>query len=130
MIVVIDTNVLVAGLVAEGLCRVILEEYIPEIDVVCSEVLMDELTEKLESKFGLQEEDLPILKLYRAHARWVEPEPHLKQLCRDEDDDWVIATAMAGDAEYIITGDKDLLELESVGSAKIVSPREFLSQNS
>lgn len=61
MRVVFDTNVIVAGVVAEGLCREILETHIPEHTAILSQVLWDELIGKLQHKFGLRPDDLPVL---------------------------------------------------------------------
>jgi predicted nucleic acid-binding protein len=46
-------------------------------------------------------------------------------LCRDKDDVHILGLAQRSLAEYIITGDKDLLDLVKYKSAKIVTPREF-----
>jgi predicted nucleic acid-binding protein len=44
----------------------------------------------------------------------------------DPDDDWVLATAVAGEADVIVTGDKDLLVLKRYQGIPIVTPRGFL----
>ena len=48
-------------------------------------------------------------------------------ICRDADDDNVLATAKSGNCECIITGDKDLLVLVEFEGIKIYTPREFLN---
>ena len=47
-------------------------------------------------------------------------------LCRDKDDNKFIECAVDCDANYIITGDKDLLVLEKYNDIGIVTPKEFL----
>ena len=89
MKLVFDTNVVVAGIVAEGLCREILEIHVPEHEVILSQVLWDELVATLRRKFGLAPDDLPILALYRQHSTWCEPAALAEAVCRDPDDDWV-----------------------------------------
>ena len=42
------------------------------------------------------------------------------------EDDFVLATAVSGDAEYLVTGDKQFLALDAYQSVRSVSPREFL----
>jgi putative PIN family toxin of toxin-antitoxin system len=126
--VVFDTNVIVAGLVSEGLCHEVVETHLPEHSAILSRVLWDELVEKLRDKFGLAVEDLPLLDLYRRHATWVEPPPLATPACRDADDDWVLATAIAGQAEAIVTGDGDLLELVAYQGVAILSPRQFIER--
>jgi uncharacterized protein len=125
---VFDTNVVVAGIVAEGLCREILEIHVPEHDVILSQVLWDELVATLRRKFDLAPEDLPILALYRQHSTWCEPVALADAVCRDPDDDWVLATAVAGGAEAIVSGDADLLTLSSYLGSEMLSPRQFVSR--
>ena len=49
------------------------------------------------------------------------------KVCRDPDDDMVIEAALAGMAEYIVTGDKDLLTLKKFESIRFITPRVFLA---
>ena len=128
MKVVFDTNVVVAGIVAEGLCREILEIHLPEHAAVLSQVLWDELLSTLRVKFSLAADDLPVLRLYRQHAEWCEPARLSDPVCRDPDDDLVLATALAGSAEAIVTGDADLLTHGSYSGIEIISPREFVAR--
>ncbi|HEX9078628.1 MAG TPA: putative toxin-antitoxin system toxin component, PIN family [Desulfuromonadaceae bacterium] len=48
-------------------------------------------------------------------------------ICRDPHDDMFLAVAASGNARYVVTGDRDLLELQSRGTAKIVTVAEFLT---
>lgn len=128
MKLVFDTNVIVAGIVAEGLCREILETHLPEHEVVLSKPLWNELVEILRDKFGLDVDELPIVHLYRRHARWVESPSLPAPVCRDPDDDDVLATAIAGGAEAIVTGDGDLLALETFQGIAVLTPRAFLER--
>jgi putative PIN family toxin of toxin-antitoxin system len=125
---VFDTNVVVGGIVAEGLCREILEIHVPEHTAILSRVLWDELVVTLRRKFGLTPDDLPILALYRQHAAWREPAKLAEAVCRDPDDDWVLATALAGDAGAIVSGDADLLTLDGYSGIEMLSPRQFVSR--
>ena len=58
-----------------------------------------------------------------AHNR---PLPEIEPVCRDPNDDHVIATALAVNAGFIVTGDKDLLDLRTHEKIRIVSARVFL----
>ena len=128
MRVVFDTNMIVAGIVAEGLCREIVEDHIPAHTPILSRQLWDELVEKLQTKFDLDPDGLPVLGLYRRLATWVEPVKLQPPICRDPDDDWVLATASAGEAEAIVSGDEDLLVLRRHRGVPILSPRRFLER--
>jgi len=123
---VFDTNVIVTGIVAQGLCREIVETHLPQHAAILSERLWSELVDKLREKFHLDPDELPLLSLYRQHATWVEPTPLEPPTCRDPDDDWVLATALAGKAQVVVSGDADLLTLHSFRGILILSPRGFL----
>ena len=126
MKVVFDTNVVVAGLAVRGLCHEIIEVHLPLLRPILSPDLWEELLSALEDKLGLRPEELPFLDLYRRHSTWVEPTPLEQPVCRDPDDDRVLAAALAGEAEAIVTGDRDLLVLDVFEGVRIVTPRGFL----
>jgi hypothetical protein len=126
--VVFDTNVIVAGIVAQGLCHEILGTHLPEHQPILSPRLWNELVEVLRDRFGLETEELPVLTLYQRLASWVEPTALASPVCRDPDDDWVLATAHAGGAEAVVTGDDDLLVLVEHEGIAILSPRQFLER--
>jgi putative PIN family toxin of toxin-antitoxin system len=123
---VVDTNVLIAGLAGEGLCRDIVKRRLPTCELFTSRALLDELVEKLTLKFNLTPDELPLLKIYEAEASVIKPGPLPKQICRDPDDDEVLAVAIAAEAEMILTGDKDLLVLKQFQGIRILSPRQFV----
>ena len=58
-------------------------------------------------------------------AEIVEPVTFETQICRDSDDDAILGTAVAGNADCIVTGDSDLLVLERFQDVDIISPAEF-----
>ena len=126
MKVVVDTNVIVAGLVAEGLCRDIIKRRLLACNLFTSRPLLDELAQKMRDKFGIDPADLPLLAVYEATATVVKTKPLSQSACRDPDDDEVLATALAAKAEIILTGDKDLLTLKEFQGIKILSPRQFI----
>ena len=126
MRVVFDTNVIVAGLAVRGLCHELIEIHLPRHQPILSPDLWDELLSTLGDKLGLEPAELPFLDLYSRHSTWVEPAPLARRVCRDPDDDRVLAAAIAGEAEAIVTGDADLLVLEAFEGVRILAPRGFL----
>jgi len=123
--VVCDTNVLIAALVADGLCRDIVKRRLPRVDLFVSLALLRELDRTLRRKFGATAASLPFLKVYRDRAQLVTPDRLPAPVCRDPDE-VVIATAIAARADVILTGDDDLLVLRRHGQIRILSPRQFV----
>lgn len=56
----------------------------------------------------------------------VEPQPPFPRVSRDTEDDMIVATAVAGEADYLVTGDDDLLCLREHQGVRIVTPRQYL----
>lgn len=126
MTVVLDTNVLVAALVAKGLCLEVVLRTVRMRCLASSEALLAELDATLQEKFAITPAVALFLKLLRNHVRLVEPFALPAAICRDPDDDVVLGTAMAAGADAIVTGDKDLLVLGSYEGIRIQTPRQFL----
>jgi len=124
--VVCDTNVLVAGMVADGLCRDLVKRRLLRAELITSPALLQELARTLRRKFDTDPTDVPWLKAYRERATLVRPKALPGPVCRDRDDDNVLATAVAGQADIILTGDDDLLVLGEYNGIRILSPRQFV----
>ena len=128
MTVVLDTNVLVAALVAEGLCREVVHRAVRMRVLATSTDLLGELDATLERKFRITPATTAFLTAMRQQIRLVESQKLPKPVCRDRDDDLVLATAVAARADVIVTGDQDLLVLGAFEGVAIVSPRQFLER--
>ena len=127
MRVLLDTNVLFAAFVTHGVCAGLFEECLLQAEIVVSNHILTELAEKLVSKGKFTKgEARQVVRAVRKDAELVSPAPLAKPICRDTDDDWVLATAAAGRVDVIVTGDKDLLVLKRFRSIPIVTPRGFL----
>jgi predicted nucleic acid-binding protein len=66
-----------------------------------------------------------IIAYLREYSIIVAPLPLTDVECRDTDDLPILGAADAGHADYLITGDKDLLVLERYKNIPIVTPRQF-----
>lgn len=131
---VLDTNVVVAGLLWSGPPRHLLESAVDgEVELFSSEVLLSELAQTLSYKkfsarvdgFGVTVDTL--VAQYSALISLVEPTRVPRVVADDADDDHVIAAAIAAAASLIVTGDrKHLLPIGSHAGIAIVTPREVL----
>lgn len=126
MRLVLDTNVLIAAVAADGLCRDLIRLRLRPHTIVTSAQLLKELERILVRKFKVEPEILPLLKALRDAAEIAVPVPLGERVSRDKDDDVVLATAVAGRADFIISGDDDLLILKKFRGIGILSPRQFL----
>ena len=131
MRIVPDTNVLIASLISRGLCYELIEHCFLNHMLITSEFILNEVKEKLVEKFKYPSETADeAVALFRSRMEVVEPEKLSSPVCRDSDDDNILAAAAAGNCECIVTGDKDLLVLKEYDEIKILSPREFSDQES
>jgi uncharacterized protein len=135
VIVVLDTNVLLSALFfRSGLSSAVLRYAISITELVSSPWLVNEFTTKLNSpdfrkkNRNYQFDDVTIGQLtafVQQSFRLVTPTNALPTLCRDADDNHVLQLAEFVGADYLITGDKDLLVLDPFGPCRIVSPKTF-----
>lgn len=126
MRVLLDTNVLVAAFISRGQCSDLFEHAGREHELVTSEVVLRELRRALLQKLGFPEaEVIEAVELVRLRSRPVEATPLEEPVCRDPDDDRILATAVAGACDCLVTGDEDLLVLESYEGIRILRPADF-----
>lgn len=126
MKVVLDTNVVIAAFASRGLCAELFEVCLSEHTIILSEYILSEIQEKLIEKIKLPKSIVKnIIAYLRDTAEMVVPWKLDKSVCRDMDDDNIIGTALSGEANFIITGDNDLLTIKSYGDVAIVAPRDF-----
>jgi putative PIN family toxin of toxin-antitoxin system len=124
--VVLDTNVLLAAYGTRGLCEAVLTACLAAHDVYVSEPILEELKEHLGGKFKLPATRIDeILDFLKAECTLVKPDAVPNDACRDPDDLAVLGTALAAEADCIVTGDKDLLILKRYKMISIFSPRAF-----
>jgi putative PIN family toxin of toxin-antitoxin system len=124
--VVFDTNVLYSALTAKGFCEEVLDEAAGACSVVWSIPLKQELESLLARRHKIGLATRVALEAYADLCEFVEPQPLPARICRDKSDDVVLATAVAGKADVIVTGDNDLLVLRQFRGIRILLPRQFL----
>ena len=125
MKVFLDTNVLVSAFTARGLCTDLLRFLLAEHDVMTGEVNLAELLRVLAEHFHASDRQLAFVER-QLRDQMVVPRPAAPSPLplRDPDDAWVLASAVAGAADLLVTGDKDLLTVAAHSALPILSPRE------
>ncbi len=126
MRLVVDTNVLLAAVLADGLCRDLVRKRLRSHHLITSQALLDELAGQIGRRFALEPGEVPLLAAYRERATWVSAPPLPQPVCRDRDDDVVLTTAIAAKADAVVTGDHNLLVLGQHAGIRLLSPRQFL----
>jgi putative PIN family toxin of toxin-antitoxin system len=82
---------------------------------------------KIRKKYPLPPQDREaFLQLLRQDAFFLPHRP-APGVCRDPDDDYLLGCAVAGAADYLVTGDEDLLAVGRYQGLAIVTAREFLA---
>lgn len=122
-----DTNVLVSAFTARGLCADLLEVILADHQLMTGEFVLIELERVLSTKLNVPEQNV-LATIQFLRKQYIEPIPDVpsEYNVRDEDDGWVLESAIRAKANVLVTGDKDLLELsKKVDELKIISPRGF-----
>ena len=132
MRVIFDTNVLISALLwPKGIpARIVALARQGRIRSVTSSVLLEEFRRVLEGKMGFSTESAQeSLEIVIEHSEVVIPSRRFQVIESDPDDDRVLECAVAGNADWIVTGDHHLLRLGHFQNIPIVTPREFLTQS-
>lgn len=129
--IIIDTNLWISFLLMKDYCKLDAIFANGLATLIFSAELLEEfvgVAQKQKFKKYFSPEDLQEL-LLKISERADFIKVHSKvALCRDPKDDFLLALAKDGNADYLITGDKDLLDLKEFGRTKIISIAEYLSK--
>lgn len=128
--VVIDSNVWISALVFGGAPRQIFETVVYEgLRLVVSVEILTEVRRVVASKFPDFAEDIEaLLAVLYDYTEAVPLGSITIDICRDPDDNRVIETALLGEAAWIVSGDKDLLDLGDYEGVTITTPRDWLEE--
>ena len=126
MKIVLDTNVLIAAFISHGACNELFEHCIRYHEIIASKFILTEFSEKSISKFNFSKyEATKSTQLLLSRLTIVIPKKLEKVICRDPEDDFILATALQGKCQCIISGDDDLLVLKKYKGINIISPQGF-----
>ena len=126
MRVFLDTNVLVSAFATRGVCADVFRVVLAEHTLVTGEVVLGELGRVLRTRIGLPPGPVrEIAEFLREYAVVPKPAARAAVPQRDRDDQWIVASAVDGRADVLVTGDRDLLDIAADAPIKIVDPRGF-----
>lgn len=126
MKLILDSNVIVSAFATRGVCSSLFEILMMSDEIIISEDILVEVSRILKRKIKMpQKEVAEIINYLRENTQVMKYEQFKGQVCRDKDDDKVLALALSNSVRIIITGDKDLLVLKKYKEVSILSPKEF-----
>ena len=126
MRVFLDTNIIVSAFATRGLCADLFSKILAAHTLVTSEYILAETQNVLARGFKVPEETvIEITALLRRQEMVITPATLPQLSIRDLDDLPVVAAAIEAKADYLVSGDKDILSLIPLNDIKIATPREF-----
>ena len=126
MRVALDTNVLVSAVATRGLCADVLNLVLAEHELIVGEAVLSELRRVLSERIRVPTKTVDeVLALLRHEGLVVKKAESFPVKIRDRDDLVVLSEAIAGNAEVLVTGDRDLLEVTDALPLQVLSPRGF-----
>ena len=126
MRVLFDTNVLISAFITRGSAYDVIEHAFHECDVYYTTFIINEFKEVFKDKFHYPEsvinEFVSFIHKFFLKGNTADA---VSNICRDPDDDQVLADAVINSIDAIITGDKDLLILKNYKGIKIIHPIDY-----
>ncbi|MFM6908176.1 MAG: putative toxin-antitoxin system toxin component, PIN family [Dolichospermum sp.] len=133
-LIVIDTNILIsAALSPDGTARKALDKVYQQFKIAQSEETYQELSTRIYKpkfdKYISNTEREDFLEVIKKYSQFIEIKSQIN-ICRDADDNKFLDLAKDSNAEFLITGDQDLLSLKTLAEYQnqIITPREFLTK--
>ena len=130
---VLDTNVLISSVISTGTPHnVVVAGFNGRYQIIVSVATLTEFREtllKYPDRFHLDEEEVEKeVETICYFAEFVEPEEDIRAVEADPDDDKFLEAAVAGNVDYLVSGDQHLLSLDSFRGIDIVTPRLFFDR--
>ena len=128
MRIIIDTNIWISYLISKRMKA--LDAFFERTDYVLlfSQSLLDELIEVTQrtkfKKYFNQDDIYKVLKMLELKSELINVSSEIT-ICRDEKDNYLLSLAVDGKADFLITGDDDLLIIRKINHTEIVSYKEF-----
>jgi putative PIN family toxin of toxin-antitoxin system len=128
--VVLDTNIVISSALG-GALELILDKWAEDTFtvIVTSDILVEYFEVLNRPKFRLKQATIDrIIRYCYQFAEFVVPEERIQVVEADPEDDKFLEAAIAGGAEYIVSGDTHLLDLKEFRTIPILGARAFLDR--
>lgn len=129
--IIVDTNLWISYLISKGFKRLDKLIFSDKARLVFSPELIDEFVEVSQRpkfiKYFPSDDIAKLLDLFDTYGELVKVKSDIK-LCRDNKDNFLLSLACDSKADYLLTGDNDLLELKKFGKTIIMTISEFEKQ--
>jgi uncharacterized protein len=127
--VVLDTNIVISSALGGALVMILEGWDDGRFTVIVTSAILSEYFEVLNRpKFGLKQETIDKIARYLYQfSEFVVPEERIQFIEADPKDDKFLEAAIAGKVDFIVSGDKHLLNLKEFQSIPIISGREFIN---
>ncbi len=127
--VIVDTNLWISWLIKKDFKKFDKLLISKKVKLIFSEELLNEFIEvskrpKLKKYFDKEDIDILLQRIDEV-AYFIEVKTSIK-ICRDEKDNFLLSLAIDSKADFLVTGDNDLLELKKIKGTHIVSINEFI----
>lgn len=129
--IILDTNIWISLIISNNLSKIDEHLYNEKITLLLSKELIDEIINTIKKpklkkyfKEGAIEE---MLLAFENYSELVNVSSKIK-ICRDPNDDFLLELAESGKADFLVTGDKDLIEIGRIGNTTIIKLSEFLDK--
>ena len=124
-----DTNIIISSVFWRGNpYEVVRKGILGEYQLVISAEILDEVVNKLRNKFKFPEESIQeLIDILMTYCHIIDVKSKF-DVARDKNDNKIVECAFDGKADYVVTGDPDLLVLKEFRGIKIIAARKFLEE--
>lgn len=128
--VIIDTNIWISFLIGRRMSNLMRLLTRMEVQLIFSDELLNELHEvakrpKFLKYFSSTVQSKNLIDFLRSIGELVSLPNNIPNRCRDAKDDYLLELAINANADFLITGDDDLLVMKRIEQCHIVTIREF-----
>ncbi|WP_417589948.1 putative toxin-antitoxin system toxin component, PIN family [Owenweeksia hongkongensis] len=132
MRIVVDTNIWISFIISKKLEAFSNNVRVSSIQLLLSKQMIQEVfSTAVRPKFHsvINNADILLLRFIFSKNGVLIDVNEVVSVCRDPKDDFLLSLALSGKADYLITGDKDLLVLNNISETRIITYSEWLKLN-